>query len=416
MNLREAYASTQRQGWKTGRMDTGRMDREQPKSFQNRRWVGAVLCLFVVLAAAYGLWRIRPGAENHNGAQQPPNRIPVQAARAEQGDIPIYLLGLGTVQAFNTVTIRSRVDGEIVKIAFQEGQNVKEGDILAQIDSRPFQAALDQANAKKAQDEAQLSSSQADLARTSELASRDYASRQQLDTDRAQVGSLTAQIQADQAAIDNAQTQLSYTTIRAPLSGRAGFRLIDQGNVVHATDQNGIVTISQIQPISVVFNAPEAELPTISKALESGSPEVWALTSDSAKELAQGKLSLVNNEVDTQSGTIPLKATFQNENGALWPGLSVDTKLHEQTLKNVVSVPDTVVQRGPNGLYAYVIKDDQTVEMRQLKVGAITDGRAVIEDGVKKDELVVTEGHYRLKPGALVQINEQAQEKTAYKR
>lgn len=319
-------------------------------------------------------------------------------------DVPIYLTGLGSVQAFNTVTIRTRVDGEIQKIAFQEGQIVKQGDLLLQLDPRPFQAALDQAVAKKAQDQATLVSAQADLERTRQLSTREFASKQQLDQQQATVNSLIAQIDADQAAIDNAQTQLSYTTIRSPLAGRTGFRLVDQGNIVHAADTTGIVDITQIEPISVVFTAPEDQLPAINKAQAESPLKVLALTPNGKETLGEGQLALVNNQVDTGSGTIRLKATFKNENHALWPGLSVSTRLLLKTLRGVATVPSTAVQRGPQGLYVYVVKPDRTVEMREVQVGAITEDKAVINGGVNVGETVVTAGHYRLQPGAKVDV------------
>jgi membrane fusion protein, multidrug efflux system len=366
-------------------------------------------------ALGYAGWRWY--GRNEVGPQPqaagPPSAIPVEASAASAMDIPIYLLGLGSVQPFNTVTVRSRVDGQIEQIAFQEGQMVKEGDLLVRIDARPFQAALDQARAKKAQDQAQLTSAQADLERTNQLAARDYASRQQLNTQRATVGALTAQLQADQAAIDNAETQLSYTTIRSPLSGRVGFRLVDQGNIVRASDQNGIVQIVQVEPVSVVFTAPESDVPSINKAVADGPPKAWALSSDGKETLAEGTLTLVNNQVDAESGTIRLKATFENRDHALWPGQSVTTRLLVRTLKGVIAVPDTAVQRGPKGLFAYVVKPDRTVEMRPLTVGPITGGRAVVDAGLQAGEVVVTAGHYRLKPGDPVDAKDAPAQQTA---
>jgi multidrug efflux system membrane fusion protein len=330
-------------------------------------------------------------------------RIPVTVARVQEIDFPVYLNGLGTVQPYDKVTVRSRVDGQIVKVAFRQGQMVKEGDTLVEIDPRPYQAALDQALAKKAQDEANLKNAKLNLDRYVSLAQKDYASRQQVDTQQAMVDQLSAQVKGDQAAIENAQTQVSYTTIKAPLSGRTGFRLIDPGNIVHASDQNGIVTIVQLQPISVVFTAPEEELPQINKALLAGIVPVKALSSDGLKTLSEGRLALVNNEVDEASGTIRMKATFRNNDNVLWPGLSVSTRLLVDTLKQVATVPDNAVQRGPNGLYAFVVGDDDKVGVQAIKVSHSDDGISVVEEGLTPGQQVVVAGQYRLQAGSVVQ-------------
>ncbi len=390
----------------------------EPTPTPGRRSRGPVATLLILALAAgsWGAWRWHEAETAQRAATARPAApapIPVQAAPVEASDIPIYLTGLGSVQALNTVTVRSRVDGQIEKIAFQEGQMVKEGDLLLQIDPRPFQAALDQAVAKKAQDEAQLVSAKADLERTRQLMTRDFASKQQFDIQQANVNSLNAQIQADQAAIDNATTQLSYTTIQAPLSGRTGLRQIDQGNIVHAADTSGIVQIAQIEPIAVIFTAPEAELSGILKAQSQGPLKVWTLSSNGKEPLAEGDLTLVNNQVDAATGTVRLKAEFANKDHSLWPGMSVDTRLLVRTLKSVAAVPGTAVQRGPQGLYAYVVRPDNTVEMRPVGVGVITADKAVIESGLSVGERVVTAGHYRLQPGASVQVTNATEEHVA---
>ncbi|MGO4574295.1 efflux RND transporter periplasmic adaptor subunit [Microvirga sp. 2TAF3] len=387
-----------------------------PKASRIFRGVLTAFILLVIVAGGYVGWkRFGPQAASSRAAEaaQPVAPVPVRVATAETSDIPVYLNGLGSVQAFNTVTVRSRVDGQIEHIAFTEGQMVKEGDLLIQIDPRPFQAALDQAVAKKAQDEAMLVSARADLERTRQLLTRDFATKQQFDTQQAAVNSLIAQIQGDQGAIDNARTQLTYTTIRAPLTGRTGFRQVDQGNLVHATDTNGIVDITQIEPISVVFTAPESELSEINKAQAQVPLKVWALSPNAKNVLAEGQLTLVNNQVDTATGTIRLKARFENHDHALWPGMSVDTRLLAQTLKGVVTVPGTAVQRGPQGLYAYVVKPDRTVELRNLDVGIITTDKAVIKNGLAAGETVVTSGHYRLQPGVAIQVVDNAPQRVA---
>ena len=342
-------------------------------------------------------------AASRDGQAPAPAAVPVTSAQVRQGDFPVYLNGLGIVQAYDTVTVRSRVDGQITKVLFKQGQMVKQGDPLVEIDKRPYQAALDQAVAKKAQDQASLRDDQLDLDRYASLAKQDFASKQQLDTQRALVDQLTAQIQGDQAAIDSAQTQLSYTTITSPLDGKAGFRLVDPGNIVHAADQNGIVTIVKLQPISVVFTAPEESVPVINKALARGEVPVDALRSDATAVLSHGQLALVDNTVDQTSGTISMKSTFRNEDNALWPGLSVSTRMRVDTVKQATLVPEDAVQRGPNGLYAFVIGSDAKVAMQPIKVEQIDSGQAVIAEGLKPGQVVVTEGQYRLLAGSLVE-------------
>ena len=383
-----------------------------------RRWV-----LFVALAAvfvgSYIGWRYFATTKAADTADNPKTiggssaPIPVTVVRVQKTDFPVYLIGLGTVQPYDTVTVRSRVDGQIIKVAFRQGQMVKEGDTLVQIDPRPYQAALDQVVSKKDQDEANLKNAKLNLERYVSLAQKDYASRQQVDTQQAAVDQMAAQIRSDQAAVENAQTQLSYTTIKAPLSGRTGFRLIDPGNIVHASDQSGIVTIVQLQPISVVFTAPEEEVPQINKALEKGAVPVNALSSDGIKTLSEGRLALVNNEVDQASGTIRMKATFGNKDNVLWPGLSVSTRLLVDTLKQVATVPDDAVQRGPNGLYAFVIGDDNKADVQAIKVSQSGDGVSVIEEGLTPGQKVVVAGQYRLQVGSLTQPHEASASSTS---
>jgi multidrug efflux system membrane fusion protein len=314
------------------------------------------------------------------------------------------LNGLGTVQAFNTVTVRSRVDGEITNIAFKEGDTVKQGDLLAQIDARPYHAAVDQALAKKAQDEAMLNNAKLDLQRFSTLAKQEFASRQQLDTQVATVAQNTALVQADEAALENVQTQLAYTDIKAPIGGRIGFRLVDQGNIVNAANQNGIVTIAQVQPISVVFTLPENQISRINQALARGKVAVTAFSADGGHALAQGAIAVINNQVDTTTGVIQLKATFDNTDNALWPGLAVSVKVLVDTLQNVVVVPQSVVQHGQQGLWAYVVNAQQRVETRAIEVGESNTDSAVVTKGLSGGERVVTAGQYRLQNGVAVAI------------
>jgi multidrug efflux system membrane fusion protein len=344
--------------------------------------------------------------DNAKARTKGPAAIPVTIQRVQSSDFPVYLNGLGTVQPYDTVTVRSRVDGQVVKVNFRQGDFVNEGALLVQIDPRPFQAALDQAQAKKTQDEANLRNAQLDLERYNTLAQKDFASRQQLDTQQAKVDQLAAQIKGDQATIDNAATQLSYTTIKSPLTGKTGFRLVDPGNIVHASDTTGIVSIVKLQPISVVFTAPEENIGAINAALAADTVPVTALASDGTKTLAQGHLALVDNQVDQASGTIRMKATFQNKDNALWPGLSVATKLLVETQKNVVVVPNDAIQHGPDGLYAYVVGDDNKAELRNLKVGEEGATQTVALEGLKPGERVVVAGQYRLTKGAVVDPRE----------
>ena len=345
-----------------------------------------------------------------NGAPKKPASaaIPVSAAQAKRGDFPVVLTGLGTVDAYNSVLIRSRVDGQIMKLHFSEGDLVQQGDVLVEIDPRPYKASLEQAQAKKQQDDANLANSKRDLDRYQSLAKSDYATRQQLDTQTAQVAQLTAQIAADQAAIDNAQTQLDYTTIRAPIKGRVGFRLVDEGNIVNASTTTGIVEINQIKPIAVIFTQPEDALPQISAGLAKAPLPVTALSTDGTQIYAQGQLEVFNNQVDSGTGTIRLKAAFRNNDKKLWPGLSVTTRMTVSTRNDVILLPGTAILRGQTGFYAYVIGSDNKVEQRKLKISLMDQAQAVIDDGVKEGEMVVTAGQYRLQPGATVKVNNEA--------
>ena len=373
-------------------------------SLLSRHSTLAAAVVALALCGAFG-WRHFYGAGDGDKANsvQAPAPIPVTIAQAKRADFPVYLNGLGAVEPYQTVLIRSRVDGAVTKIAFKQGQMVKQGDVLALIDPRPYQAALDQALAKKTQDEASLRDAQLNLQRYAGLAKQDSVSLQQLDTQQATVDQLTAQIKGDQAVIDNAQTQVDYTTIRAPLAGKTGFRLVDTGNIVHAVDTTGIVTIVQLQPISVVFTAPEEDVPQINKALAAGVTPVIALSSDGLRTLSQGHLAVVNDAIDPASGAIGMKATFENADGALWPGLSVSTRLLVDTLKQVIVVPDGAVERGPNGLYAFVVGASSKVATRDITVGEEGDGQSVVLTGLTAGENVVAAGQYRLVQGSQVQ-------------
>jgi membrane fusion protein, multidrug efflux system len=367
------------------------------------RWI---LLALVAAGLGYYGWQRFHGENREtvaNGAQKAaPIAVRVNVATAEKTDFPVYLTGLGTVQAFNTVLVRSRVDGQIEKIAFTEGRLVKQGDLLAEIDPRPYQAVLDQAKAKKVQDEANLANTDLDLQRFLKLG--EFATRQQLDTQRSSVSQLTAQIAADVAAISNAQTQLDYTQIGAPISGVVGLRMVDVGNIVNASQQTGIVSITQIEPIAVIFTSPEDQLPDIKDAQGANPLKTIAITTDGKRPLAEGKLAVVNNQVDSTSGTIRLKAVFDNKDHALWPGQSVSTRLLVRTLKDATVVPDNAVQHGTEGLYAFVVNQDNKAELRKVTVSQSIDGRSVIEKGLSPGERVIIAGQFKVQPGTLVSI------------
>jgi multidrug efflux system membrane fusion protein len=329
----------------------------------------------------------------------------VIAGKVEQKDTPIYLDGLGTVQAFNTVTVHTRVDGELQKVLFTEGQDVKTGDLLAVIDPRPFQAALDQAIAKKAQDEAQLANAKVTLARNTDLLKKKVIDQQDFDTSKYQGDQFQAAVQADQAAIEAAKTQLNYTQIKSPIDGRTGVRLVDVGNIVHAADQNGIVVITQLHPISVVFTLPEQNLQEIlNQGGANGGLKVFALDRGNTSTLDEGALAVVDNEIDQTTGTLKLKATFPNDQLQLWPGKFVNARLILTTREGATVVPSSVVQRGPQGTYAYVIKTDKTVEMRPIKVAQTEGNLALVDEGLQPGEQVVVDGQYKLQPGAHVEL------------
>jgi membrane fusion protein, multidrug efflux system len=363
--------------------------------------VGAIVML--AFAGAAGLaWHLMHDSAAATIPSAHDASVPVVADVARSQDVPIYLAGIGTVQAFNTVTIRTRVDGQVDKVAFTEGQDVKAGDLLAQIDPRPLQAQLEQAQAQKASHEAQLADAKLDLQRFSSLEKRGAATGQSVDTQRALVAQLEANIQADQAAIDAATVQLGYTTIAAPISGRTGVRLVDQGNIVHATDQTGLVVLTQIEPISLVFSLPEDALPDVARAMAKDSLKVLAFSRDGKTQLGDGTLALIDNQIDQTTGTIRLKATFPNKDHALWPGQFVNARLYLSVRRDGITVPAAVVQRGPQGTYAYVIKPDSTVEMRPIAVAQLRDGVALVDAGLRAGERVVVDGQYKLRPGARV--------------
>ncbi|WP_083897056.1 efflux RND transporter periplasmic adaptor subunit [Azospirillum sp. B506] len=352
---------------------------------------------------AGSLWIQSAGGPAKAAAPSQQQPVPVTVAPVTRQDVPLWLQGIGTVQAVSTVTIRSRVDGELQNAFFTEGQTIKAGDPLVQIDPRPFQAALDQASAKKAQDEAQLANAQRDLTRYEALAQRDFSSRQQADTQKAEVAQLQAQIKGDQALIDNAQVQLGYTLIRSPIGGRAGFELVDPGNIVHATDANGILVVTQTDPITVVFTLPEDRLHDIVDAMAQGTVAVSINSRDNQRHLKDGVLKVIDNQVDPATGTIRMKALFPNADNALWPGEFVTAEVLLHTDHGALTVPSAAVQRGASGLYVYVVAaPDERVELRTVKAARLGPQTAVVTDGLKEGERVVVSGQLKVQPGARV--------------
>jgi membrane fusion protein, multidrug efflux system len=339
-------------------------------------------------------------------AKSPAIPVPVSTTRAVIGNFPIVLSGLGTVQALQTVTVRSRVDGEIIKIAFEEGQMLHQGDLLAEIDQRPLLAALAQAQAKQSQDVATLAGAKIDLERYSRLAQTQAVNHQTLDQQNSTVNQLEFLVKADAGLVEAASAQLDYTKITAPISGRTGFRQVDMGNIVSAISLTGIVTITQVSPIGVVFTAPGQQFADIRQALDTGAAEVVALTTDGGRELARGRLTLMDNQIDTTSGSIKLKAVFANEKGELWPGLPVSTRLQVALRENVVIVPDSALQRGRDGLFAFVVDATNKVTRRDVEAPLIADGKALVVKGIAAGETVVTAGQYRLAPNMLVSVQE----------
>jgi membrane fusion protein, multidrug efflux system len=374
-----------------------------------RRSGMAVLCLLVLAGIGYAIWfwpARAPAPNARSAARGAP--IPVLVAASETKDVPIYLDGLGTVQAFQTVTVKPMVDGPLVEVRFKEGQDVRAGDVLARIDPRTYQAALDQAVAKKAQDQANLANARVDLARYQKLAATAYTSAQQADTQKATVAQLAAQVEQDQGAIDSARTQLSYTTITAPIDGRTGIRQVDQGNIVHASDTTGIVVITTLQPISVVFTLPQQALPAVATAMKQGSPEALAITQgndgDAAGVLDRGTLAVLDNQVDPTTGTIKLKATFPNPGHKLWPGGFVGVRLKVATEHGATVVPPAAIQRGPSGTYVYVVGADDTVKRESVTVGHEDAQASIITVGLQPGAKVVTDGASRLTDGGRVTI------------
>ncbi len=372
---------------------------------KDRRYIAYGLFALVLIAVAAALYLQAGGDEQarrgrRGGANGP---VPVLVADAQTMDVPVYLDGVGTTKALNTVTVLPQVDGKLIKVLFSEGQDVPKGYVLAEIDPATYQAAYDQAVAKKAQDEAQLANAKIDLERYIKLASTNAVTTQQRDTQKALVEQLTAQVKQDQAAIESAATTLGYTKIVAPIAGRTGIRNVDEGNIVRASDTTGIVTLTQIQPISVIFTLPQQELPRVNKAFAAGPLTVESLAADNVTVTDRGQLKVVDNQVDQTTGTVKLKAEFPNPNLQLWPGQFVNVQLLIDTLKNATVVPTAAVQRGPQGTFVYVVNGDK-VAMRNVTVTQQDDTRAVIATGVNTGDKVVTSGFAQLTDGSAITI------------
>jgi multidrug efflux system membrane fusion protein len=361
--------------------------------------------LLIVIGATAVRYTKKPTQSSKGPAPNAASRgVPVLAEPVATRDVPVYLRGLGSVLAFNTVTVKARVDGQITKINFREGQEVKQGDLLVEIDPRPYTAQLHTAEANLAKDEATLADAKLNLARFTELWKAGVISQQQYNTQQSLVGQIQGSIGADQAAIENAKLQLMYSRITSPIGGRIGLRLVDIGNIVHASDQNGLVVITQLQPIAVLFTLPEDYIPQVMQHMRKGQLEVDAYSRDDRTKLASGKLLTLNNEIDATTGTNKYKAVFQNEGRVLWPNQFVNIRLLLETKQNAITVPAAAIQRGNQGTFTYVVKPDNTVEPRVVKVGVTEGNLASIESGLQPGELVVTDGQDKLQPGAKVEV------------
>src|SRR5580692_368254 len=362
--------------------------------------------LAVVLAGGIGLALMAKSASKSPAAATEPPPVPIVAGTVAQHDVPIYLTGVGTVVAYNTVVVRSQIQGQLVSIDFTEGQTVHAGDLLAQIDPRPYQAQIEQLTANRDRDQAQLTNALANLDRYTSLAKTGDATPQLLDTQKAQVSQLQNAVKSDSALIDAANIQLSYTRLTSPIEGIVGIRQIDIGNVIHPTDPNGLVVATQVEPISVIFTLPETDLPEIQQQqLQTKTPlTVLAYSQDGKIQLDQGKLTLVNNEILQTTGSIQLKAEFPNTAHRLWPGELISMRLLLDTRHDGLTVPASVVLQGPQGPYAYVINADSSVAIRPVKVAQIWEGQALLESGFTANEQVVVDGQYKLQPGTHVTI------------
>jgi multidrug efflux system membrane fusion protein len=362
------------------------------------------LAVLAIAAAGASAGYVHYSSKSSKPAQAPaaPQAVPVIAKTVASQNVPIYLRGVGTVIAHNNVLVRSQVTGQIIKIAFMQGQTVRKGDLLAEIDPRPYQAQLDQAIANRDRDQAQVLNAQANLNRYTPLAAKGYATTQLVDTQKAQLAQLQAMVKADEAVIESAKTNLSYTQLRSPIDGVTGILQIDEGNIIHPTDPNGLVDVTQVQPIDVLFTLPQTDFVEIQQQLAKGPLTVRAYSQDDKVMLDQGKLVLIDNQIIQTTGTIRLRASFPNTQHKLWPGELVNARLLLATRPNGLTIAASAIQQGPNGSFVWVIGSDGTVQVRPVTVSQISDGQALIQSGLKANENIVIDGQYKLQPGALV--------------
>ena len=390
--------------------DTKGIEKRPRAGFLRRWWIPLlVICLLIAGASAY---LIGTGKAKSSSARQESSAltraVPVVAEAARESDIPIYVTGLGNVTPLNTVAVKSRVDGQLMEVLFREGQTVNSGDLLAIIDPRPFQVQLTQAEGQMARDQALLKNAQVDLERYRVLWQQDSIQKQQLDTQEALVRQLEGTVKTDQGQIDSAKLQLIYSRITAPVSGRIGLRLVDPGNIVHASDTGGLIVITQLQPITVIFSIPEDSLqPVLNKLKTGGQLPVEAYDREGKKKLAMGSLLTVDNQIDPTTGTVKLRASFPNKDNELFPNQFVNARLLVDVRRGAIVVPSAAIQRGPQGTYVYLVKADKTVSIRPVTVGEIQGGEAAITTGISLGELVVTDGAERLREGAKVELKGQ---------
>jgi membrane fusion protein, multidrug efflux system len=367
-----------------------------------KRTIIIALAAVVAMSAGGGVWYSRK-SQPASAAVPVAAVVPVVAAAVTVKDVPIYLRGIGTVIAYNTDIVHSQIQGQLVQITFAEGQSVKAGDLLARIDPRPYQAQIEQLTANRDRDQAQLVNAEANLSRYNQLGDKGYATPQLVETQKAQVAQLQAAVKADEAQIDQANIQLSYTRLTSAIPGITGVRQIDIGNVIHPSDPNGLVIVTQIEPISLLFTLPQTDIPAIQEQMAKGPMKVIAYSQDNKIKLDEGKMLLINNEIAGTTGTVELKAEFPNDSHRLWPGQLVNARLLLETRKDAITVAGSAIQQGQNGAYVYVVKPDQTAELRSVHIAQISDGQALIDQGLKPGDVVVVDGQYRLKVGSRVQ-------------